>query len=661
MLNESSSVLDRLFSRKSRIFIVFFLLFCITLLIRMSFVGLLPIWREDAFHYLAKAEEILKGDFSLKSQDIGLPLFYAFFLKFIGTGDLLRDLPITQVLLALVEALLLIPIFLIARRFFSWKAAFLAGLIFCFWPELIYWTTQGYSEGLFTLFLLLAFLFMTLERRWKLGFLLSAAFVGLAYYVRVNGLFFLPVILSFAFLIRKEREGWKWRWVVFMVLIFLLVVSPYFILRATLYDSPLHYNMAAKFLFLDNDQQLFDPAFNPTLSSYLASHSVGDITSRAWRGISTVIHDTYDLNPFLITLAFLGLLLFRRRKETGFHLVFLFWFLGLFWIYGAVRNQRFVLPLIPLAIILAAAAVVRLFEGKKKEHLWLGCVLLAFVFLSSGDFIRIHRGMRWEGRVWKDARVWGQWIRDNIPAGSVLAIREGIDIADFMAPDVKLVTIPNRKTGDEILDYFQNEKVNFVALGTGGLEIEDWNRIPALKEFRKKPRWPFITRVYSDLDLKWAMEFYRLEWSKRGKESVRGDGDVVEAESLDISGLSMRDEQASGGFSVVLSPEMEEYILLEPLLDVPEGRYRMTIRMKAVGPENNSWQIGYSVFSQRKKKEFFRDVLQRNRFSLERYVDIEAELDLNVRQNLSVQFRVPPSVRLSVDPVSYTHLRAHET
>ncbi|MCJ7679592.1 MAG: hypothetical protein MUP70_02605, partial [Candidatus Aminicenantes bacterium] len=65
MHSEPSSGLDRLFSRKSRIIIVFVLLFAMTLLIRMSFVGLLPIWREDAFHYLDKAEEILKGDFSL--------------------------------------------------------------------------------------------------------------------------------------------------------------------------------------------------------------------------------------------------------------------------------------------------------------------------------------------------------------------------------------------------------------------------------------------------------------------------------------------------------------------------------------------------------------------------------------------------------------------
>ncbi|MBU1474865.1 MAG: glycosyltransferase family 39 protein [Acidobacteriota bacterium] len=658
MHSESSSGLDRLFSRKSRIFIVFALLFALTLLIRMSFVGLLPIWREDAFHYLDKAEEILDGDFSLKSQDIGLPLFYAFFLKILGSGDLLSDLPIAQVLLALVEALLLIPLVLIARRFFGWKAALLAGLLFTFWPELIYWTTQGYSEGLFMLFLLLAFLFLIQERRWRVGSLLAAACVGLAYYVRVNGLFFLPVILAYMFLVRKERAGWNGRWLLYMVLIFVLVVSPYFVLRATLYDSPLHYSMAAKFLFLDNDQQLFDPAFNPTLSSYLASHTLGDITARAWRGLSTVIRDTYELSPFLLTLAFLGLLLFRRRKETGFHLVFLFWFLGLFWIYGAVRNSRFVLPLIPLAIILAAAVAVRLFEGKKKELLWLGCVLLGFVFLTSGDFLRMRSGMRWEGRVWKDARVWGQWIRDNIPAGSVLAIREGIDIADFMAPDVELVTIPNREEADEILDYFRDEKVNYVGLGTGGLEIEDWNRIPALREIRKRPRWPFITRVYANQDIKWAMEIYRMDWTKRGKESERGDGDVVEAESLDRSGLSLKDEQASAGFAVVMSPGGDSSFLLGPLVAVPEGRYRITMRMKVEAPEDTDWQIGYSVFIQRLERILHKDVLQKDIFSSGRYIEIEAEVDLDARRDLHFRFNVPSTVRLSIDRLTFSRIPA---
>ncbi len=569
-------------SQRLKLYVVFALVFIGILLIRISFVGIMPLWREDAFHYLDKAEEIIQGDFSIKEQDIGLSLFYAPFLKVFGTGNLFKDLRIAQYLLAIVEALIFLPLVLITLTLFRWKAALLASLLFAFWPGLIRWTVKGYSEGLFILCLLFAFYFLIISDKKKIFLLLSSGFVGLAFYVRVNGIFFIPVVLLFAYIYRKDIPEWNWRWPVLMVLVFLIVISPYFALRFSLYDNPLHYSMASKFMFSDNVEQLFDPEFQPTFSSYLASHSVRDMWNRAWGGLKTIVTDTYKASPFLLTMALLGLLIFRRKKYLSIHFVFLFWFIGLFWIYGVVRNSRFLLPLIVFAIIIAAGGAVFLFEKTAKPMLGLGLLFLFFVFIQGQPFFNARAGLKWEGAVWKDSLQWGEWIRDNIPQGKTLAIREGIDITDMMTSEINLVTIPNREKVDAIISYFKKEKVDYVALGTGGLEVADWNRIHALREIRNRSHAPFLIRVYSNEKLKWAMEIYKINWANKGIEYKRGPGDVVEAESISFDGISERDPAASNGFAVpVRVKDLDEgEVILGPIKGVPPGQYHVVIAMK---------------------------------------------------------------------------------
>ena len=72
------------FTKNSYFYLFFFIVFVVTLLIRLSFVGVLPFWREDGYQYFMKAEEILEGNFSPKLQEMGLSFFYSFFCFFSG-------------------------------------------------------------------------------------------------------------------------------------------------------------------------------------------------------------------------------------------------------------------------------------------------------------------------------------------------------------------------------------------------------------------------------------------------------------------------------------------------------------------------------------------------------------------------------------------------
>ena len=63
-MNKTVPSKNGFFKKNSYVYLIFLFIFIGTLIIRLSFVGLIPLWREDGHHYLVKAEEILKGDFT---------------------------------------------------------------------------------------------------------------------------------------------------------------------------------------------------------------------------------------------------------------------------------------------------------------------------------------------------------------------------------------------------------------------------------------------------------------------------------------------------------------------------------------------------------------------------------------------------------------------
>lgn len=643
------------FKKNSYVYLIFLFIFIGTLIIRLSFVGLIPLWREDGHHYLVKAEEILKGDFTPKWAEIGLPLFYSPFFLIFGSGDILEDLYIAQILQAVIESLILIPLFLIALRFFKWKGAIVASVLFTFWPGLIHWTMHGYTEALFIFLVLFSFYFLIKSEQNRTYLLIASGFAVLAFYVRFNGIFLLPFILVFAWIWRREIPQWNWRWLAYIVLVFILVASPYFALRMSSPQYSLE-GRAARYFFSDDHQQLFDPEFRPTLSSFLSTHSLRDIFSRGWRGIKIIIQDTYKVNYFLMTLAFIGLLFFTKKKFLSFHLVFLFYFLGLFWIYAVVRSLRLVLPLVPFAIILSGGLVSKIFEGKKKAGVWMSLVIVFFIFVYGQNFPAIRDRFRGEGEVWGDARKWGMWIAQNIPPGETMAMREGIDIANMQAPQIELKTIPRRGDINEIWSYLENNRINYIAIGSGGLEASDWNRIPVLKQIRRESLAPFLIRIYSDENLKWRMEIFRINWDKKDAVYKRGPGDVVEVESLAVSGASKYDPKASNGYALLAKKSTSEQssILLGPLRAVPPGKYRVSFRLKAKDVDRGNFFVRLNILFLKTKEILARKTIRGGVFKDgDVYKDFDCVLDLRKKRNLHFSINSRGPGELWIDSISF--------
>lgn len=152
----------------------------------------------DSTLYLSFAKSILNGrfffDFVGGNNTILPPLYPlagAFFSLFTGrieTSEIMVS--------ALAGALLIIPIFYIAKTVYNEKAAWISSVFVFFSPILINWSRAMLTESLFiTLFISgIAVCLYGIEKRKLILILISGGLIGLAYMTRVIGLVAVPVI-----------------------------------------------------------------------------------------------------------------------------------------------------------------------------------------------------------------------------------------------------------------------------------------------------------------------------------------------------------------------------------------------------------------------------------------------------------------------------------
>lgn len=152
----------------------------------------------DSTLYLSFAKSILNGrfffDFAGGNNTILPPLYpltAAFFSLFSGRIE-------TSAILvsALAGALLIIPVFYIAKTVYNEKAAWVSSAFVFFSPILINWSKSILTESLFiTLFISgIALCLYGIENRKLIFILISGGLIGLSYMTRVVGLVAIPVI-----------------------------------------------------------------------------------------------------------------------------------------------------------------------------------------------------------------------------------------------------------------------------------------------------------------------------------------------------------------------------------------------------------------------------------------------------------------------------------
>jgi len=261
---------------------------------------------------------------------------------------------------------------LAGRRLFGAAAGVLAAALLACNTS---WLTQGTTvccEPIFALWVLLAWAFMVGYVRTGRGGVWIGLFIGLAYVTKANGLFLLPVALG-AFAWRERRRLWRSREAWAALLAMAVVMSLVLVRNVRLYGSPL-YNENKSFIWTNHPDELYSTDVHvraPTAGLFWRTHTLRQIVHRAATGLFqqgvysvVAVGQTYPLNERLHLKAWpLGLLLLllaliplcsRPARPAAVLAWSIFSIFFLFFAWYPARDIRFIFPLVPILLILAA-------------------------------------------------------------------------------------------------------------------------------------------------------------------------------------------------------------------------------------------------------------------------------------------------------------------
>ncbi|MFZ0916029.1 MAG: hypothetical protein WAN04_03975 [Candidatus Udaeobacter sp.] len=264
--------------------------------------------------------------------------------------------------------LLLVTVF----AFYAYLAMPLTGgfavLLLATLPGFFTFCRSSLSEVSASLLVVVAFMFAYLgvreERRWKIY--LSAVFLGLSLNIRIQSLFFAPLLLAMALF---PIRGMSWRWFLHCAaipVVFLLGASPMLILNTIQFHSPLTTGYDLWVPYFSRNHLLFRLEWIPANAASL------------WKELILQPHGYYAADIFGTGTSFVPV--FVVLVCTGLSFISLNWFVGCAFLAGfssfAVTlsylfggDGRFYLPLLILlvavAVLPATWAANNLFAGKR--------------------------------------------------------------------------------------------------------------------------------------------------------------------------------------------------------------------------------------------------------------------------------------------------------
>ena len=328
----------------------------------------------DATEYFAQAKALYRD--AWPSIQIGyekLPSRYPFGYPVLML-PWLKILPETDAVLApfrtsqTMGLLLLLAVFAFYAYLAMPLTAGFAALLLATLPGFFIFCRSSLSEVSASLLIVLAFMFAYLgvneQRRWKMY--LSAVLLGLSLNIRLQSLFFAPLLLAMALF---PMRGMFWRSFLHCAAIsgvFLLAASPMLMLNTIQFHSPLTTGYDLWAPYFSRHHLLFRLRYIPTNLASL------------WRVLMLQPHEYYAADIFgtgtLFVPAFVVLVC------TGLFFIRLNWFVGCAFLAGLTsfavtlsylfaRDGRFYLPLLILLIAVAVLpvrwAAQNIFAGKR--------------------------------------------------------------------------------------------------------------------------------------------------------------------------------------------------------------------------------------------------------------------------------------------------------
>ena len=359
-----------------------------------------PIIGEDTYVYVLGAFSVINGDFSQPDRKaLGWSIFMSPFYLLTDSTDLLDYLNITRILSIAISTVTIIPMYILARRFFDEKYSLMASCLFAFEPHLNYNSVLGLSEPLFIFGIVLASIFI-LQKNHNWYFYLSFLLAGIVWWVRFNGLV-MVMILSIVFFVVYKPSSKNFLKYLVCIGLFLIIVSPILIQRYDQFGDPLYFAVSDNHFIGDaySNYAVNTKDIEYSASDYIQDNGVISFVERfGLTGLHIMVLDMFKmLFPYLIFLLPFGVLFSIRSFAQDKDYIKSIWILllvnlgFLIMVFSIWGDMRLIYHVFPFIIIISTIVIQRVvkhglstfqFSEKQKNFFLVGIISIVIISAS---------------------------------------------------------------------------------------------------------------------------------------------------------------------------------------------------------------------------------------------------------------------------------------
>ena len=480
---------------------------------------------EDTFGYVLRGIAHNNGDFTEHPRKtLGWSIFISPFFNMIDSNNFLDYVNIARGIGIGISIITIIPMYVLARKFFDAKYSLCAVGLFAFEPHLNHVSGLGMTEPLYILATILS-LYFILNKNSNYSYL-SFLTIGLLWWVRWNGIVML-LIASIIFFTNFKKTPKLFLKYFACLAICLIVVSPMLIERNEQYDSPFFFSQSERVftgeyttIMADNMLDVENSAFD-----YIDDHGFGKFIEKfVFLGIYNLFFVLFKMSlPYLIFFLPFGILFSLRsfdqeKKYIRSNWILILISLSAFIFYFAILpEKRLIYHVYPFLIILAAISLQRFIEyglpifsftEKHKKICVVG--IMCVVVISSGLYT-----LRYESPdpILSNEKVLLAEILENKFSGKILDAGYTLKGLHYVHVTDPLDAFKNYKISQDPGAYylfeFNKENVNLMPTVLYAKSLEDFidvsyeyelNYISINKNGVTDIFYPYLNEIYENED-----------------------------------------------------------------------------------------------------------------------------------------------------------------
>jgi len=358
----------------------------------------IPVY-SDNLDYTLNAIAHTNGDFSQSShRGMGWSIFVSSFFSFMDSDNFI-DYSNTIRVLSIGVATFSIPMmYMVGRKFFDERYSIVLASLFAFEPHLNYNSGFGLSEPLFHLAIIGSFYFI-LNKNTRF-ILISLFLAGIAYWIRINGVFVF-IVITIVYFVTLRGSPNLFRNYGLGVVLFLLVISPVLLERNEEFGDPF-YSDYKNIIFAGSPELFYSEIYTKTTNSPFDYIEENGLSSFIQTFILQGFYNSFQIIsvlsfPFLFILIPFGIMFSFRAIDQNPNYIKANWIFilislaSLTIVMSVIYDRRFMIYLLPFLMIFSVIPIQRVTEyglstfsfSRRQKDIFIIGIIITIILLSS--------------------------------------------------------------------------------------------------------------------------------------------------------------------------------------------------------------------------------------------------------------------------------------